>query len=1104
MATITTLKSGDYTDTLVWSTGTVPVDGDKVTISKLGTATSRTTSSSISSGATSVPVTAGTGTGLIGEVIEFDSRPGEYYELTTGFTASASTAVVTPALAGAIASGATLRNRGHKVKLLGTRVAGDDTSTGVTVNGVLYWDRAANSSLQVKGTYTVSATGTEDRGTAADPLTAVNATLLLNYSAALAIGKYGATYSAGGRCLHYGKTRTRKTTTTGALTAGATSFTVTSAAGWADGDSLLIFPTAQGSSTAVLEERTIASGGVSGNTVTITSGLTNSKLTGAYVANLTSNIQTLDFNTSFGANTVTFTAGSAGLLDDKYIYQSEWLLNNTSFVNQYSASGSSAAGQPRQFKAVGSVFKGKPAASVVSLGGTSAGAAFYDGIVYGFLGAPTAASCAGVDVAGAIFACKAGIPLGTGINSQNPTRTGPITGTLMYGAQAFASNGVLLSVGGLFSNNVHMCGLTTAAGGAASLNFAAPGVNINASDFAPFGMVSTAASYSFTGQTGFTKLTSCLFGSSISAAPTYGSFPDCRVESWFGTYFGGATNQHEIFDNEGYGFSDASTRNRGDAALRITNRTTTPFTYTFKSAIANGATKRLVAYLRRNATYGAGSMPQITLSIPGVTSVSSSVTDTADTWFQTDLSITNTTGSTQEVTVTMSANGAANASSSAWFDGVPIYPFVQIVRHYGFVFDESNPFRVVNPVTVASEATAAAYTGVTVNTSTPSITVGAGTTDTWQKLYDGHQAWGVANLTETVLLTSTDGETFSLPLTCKLDWPAMPGDKTLSGGWLLLDTPGLLNYRLSGTKIEFQTAGTYNMSGTTFSGTVELVNTSGGSVTVNVPSGTSYTNTGPNITVATPSVTQSVVINGLVSGSRVQVYDTTNSIELANGTSTTSFSWTDSSPASGNRDIRVRIAYVSGVSAKEFIEANIGTCGTTSGTEALTYLASQVDDGVYIANNIDGSTVTGITISDGIDRMVINIAGGSVSWPQIYAYNVYWLSTSTGVQDDGAIMTAVDTANYLVTGFMIRNTNSVALSITGGYGRDSATGTVASLIDTAGSTGNIYQTPDHVVAYATGSGLSPAESAKLMGLPDAADVWVEPKALTVGKFLALK
>ena len=133
--------------------------------------------------------------------------------------------------------------------------------------------------------------------------------------------------------------------------------------------------------------------------------------------------------------------------------------------------------------------------------------------------------------------------------------------------------------------------------------------------------------------------------------------------------------------------------------------------------------------------------------------------------------------------------------------------------------------------------------------------------------------------------------------------------------------------------------------------------------------------------------------------------------------------------------IRVRIAYCVGTDARQFIEAAIGTCGTTSGTEALTYLAAQTNDTVYNANAIDGSTVTGITISDGIDRMLINIAGGSVSWSQVYAYNVYWLSTTAGIRDDGAIMTATDTANYLVSGFQIRNTSTVPLSITGGYHR---------------------------------------------------------------------
>ena len=97
----------------------------------------------------------------------------------------------------------------------------------------------------------------------------------------------------------------------------------------------------------------------------------------------------------------------------------------------------------------------------------------------------------------------------------------------------------------------------------------------------------------------------------------------------------------------------------------------------------------------------------------------------------------------------------------------------------------------------------------------------------------------------------------------------------------------------------------------------------------------------------------------------------------------------------------------------------------------------------------------------------MNIAGGSVSWPQIYAYNVHWLTTLDGIRDDGSIITATDNANYRVTLFKIRNSSTTPLSITGGYGVDSATGTVAPLIDTVGSTGNIYQTPDHVVPYQT-------------------------------------
>jgi len=457
--------------------------------------------------------------------------------------------------------------------------------------------------------------------------------------------------------------------------------------------------------------------------------------------------------------------------------------------------------------------------------------------------------------------------------------------------------------------------------------------------------------------------------------------------------------------------------------------------------------------------------------------------------------VANAAGTTQGAVQTTNASGVAGeilALRRRWENASPsltFAPFTTRIRRYGYVFQESvstiaDPVRQVvqlqsDPYTVASEATAATYTGVTVNGATKRVSFGAGTVDTFAELYDYVQWWGQQNITSEVpwqragaLLSINSGWTVADPAIGGMTW---------GGGVVEWTAPGVFVGSFDGCAFDFRAVGIYDFSGAALSGTITLVNNSGGNITVRLPAGVSYVNTDPaTITITAPAIYQSVTVTGLVSGSRLQIYDTANSVELANVITGTSYTWTDPAPAAAGRDIRVRIAYVSGSSAKQFIEAAIGTAGTSASTAAVSYLANQLDDAVYNANAIDGSTVTGITISDSIDRMIINIGGGSVSWPQIYAYNVYWLHTAAGIVDDGAIIVGVDTANYRVFGFKIRNSSSAPLSITGGYGVDAATGSVASIIDTAGSVGNIYQTPDHVIAYATGSGLSPAESARLM------------------------
>lgn len=404
------------------------------------------------------------------------------------------------------------------------------------------------------------------------------------------------------------------------------------------------------------------------------------------------------------------------------------------------------------------------------------------------------------------------------------------------------------------------------------------------------------------------------------------------------------------------------------------------------------------------------------------------------------------------------------------------------------------------PLVVAHPCVSSSVVGVTVNGAAKTLAVAGGLD--FLDVYQHAQWWATQreNIVFDTPMTSTDGQVFEVPLSVKVQWPSMGTDGTLAGGWLQLAAPGTHTYKLSGTKIEFQAAGSYNMSGTQFGGTVELVNTSGGAVTVSVPSGTSYTNTGPGITVTAPTTNQSVTVNGLEPGSRIQIYDLSSDTELYNGVvAGSSHTWSDPSTPVAPRTIRLRAAWASGTVAKQFVDTGIGTCGTGVGDAAVTYLINQQADAIYGANAVDGSTVTGITIVDAVDRMQINIAGGTVSWMSIYAYNVHWLTTEEGIRDDGSIITAKDVANYTLALFKIKNTSAVPLQITGGYGVDSATGSVADILDVTG--GSIFPVVDHVVSsIVTVSGAN-VITGDIADIPAA--VAAHPQALTVARFLAL-
>lgn len=215
-----------------------------------------------------------------------------------------------------------------------------------------------------------------------------------------------------------------------------------------------------------------------------------------------------------------------------------------------------------------------------------------------------------------------------------------------------------------------------------------------------------------------------------------------------------------------------------------------------------------------------------------------------------------------------------------------------------------------------------------------------------------------------------------------------------------------------------------------------------------------------------PPQSSTITLTGVLAGSRVQIYDTANGTQLLNSTSVYSYSETYSIA----RTIRIRVSYVSGANARNFIETTIGS--TSVGNPNLTFNVSQTNDATYNSNGVNGSAVTGITFTDaGVDIVNCNIAGGSVTWATIYAAFVYWNFTATGIANDFTYVAAPDTANYILSSMKIKNTSAgIPLSVTGGYGRDATSGLSKDIIDTTG--GFIFLAPDHVVPFATGSGVT--------------------------------
>ena len=150
----------------------------------------------------------------------------------------------------------------------------------------------------------------------------------------------------------------------------------------------------------------------------------------------------------------------------------------------------------------------------------------------------------------------------------------------------------------------------------------------------------------------------------------------------------------------------------------------------------------------------------------------------------------------------------------------------------------------------------------------------------------------------------------------------------------------------------------------------------------------------------------------LIAGTRVRVYDVDNSVELFNGV-LASAGFYQSFVYESDVTINLTATYVSGATAKLGVSAT----GVLTASGA-TFLNSQVDDAVYNAIAVNGSTVTGFA-ADYVNDEVNVIVAANFNVTNLYAWWVFNQSTSQGIADFFGGITAVDAANFRIENSLV-------------------------------------------------------------------------------------
>ena len=613
---------------------------------------------------------------------------------------------------------------GHTVVYNVDGVFGDDstfntnlsTSGGIVVVGTLSADRTTSTALTARGTIAVTTGGTFDWGSVASPIpSSVSAKIVLNYSPTPSNHRHIFACNGGNISMYSGLQKTRNTYLTLSANAGANQITVNNPSNWAIGDKVIIEP----DTTTMTREHITTITNIAGNVVTLSAALNFSRLSATRIGNFSSNLTVTPHSSAYSTtflyvptntstcvlNNVSFThiggisgvwgastpyngpAGQSGI----GVYTTN-LLNDVTFENLSIEDYGTSTANGTYLYAVDQPSVGRVILKNSALRGTSHGAYIGSGSIPVFDGC-TWYRCNSINHA---FGAGSGNTLikDCFINAAlSPIQTvgkTTINNSKLKAATSIVSNSVMDTT---FNN----CTIQT-----------------------DIRIVSMAA----TGGVGTNVFNNCTFTGAGSLTAVH----NIRSSDLQETRLNRPNNtnlDYRLFNYYYYGQTNSAIRNNGITSLKINPNVSNQAFNTYLSIPAfEGVSQRIKYNIRFDSTYGTANPPSISFIGAGVSALCACPA-VADTWHNFDINLNPT--ATEDITITISGQ-STSTTGYIYLDGLPINPYIQTARWYGFEYDK-NAYRTVNSLTTLTENQVSAL----------------GFISNLDELYDAANYWSIIN-----------------------------------------------------------------------------------------------------------------------------------------------------------------------------------------------------------------------------------------------------------------------------------------------------------------------------------------------------------------------